>query len=89
MRMRHKKHGEERILACAEFSVPTPETDTFGRSIEADSPVIVPREIFGNDVSYEMRRFDFSRDMVAERKNTANIDRLILETSFIILRYRV
>ena len=50
MRMRHKKHGEERILACAEFSVPTPETDTFGRSIEADSPVIVPREIFGNDL---------------------------------------
>lgn len=50
MRMRHKKHGEERILACAEFSVPTPETDTFGRSIETDAPVIIPSEIFGNDL---------------------------------------
>ena len=50
MRMRHKKHGEERILACSEFLIPTPETNEFGRSIETDTPAIIPSEIFGNDL---------------------------------------
>ena len=50
MRMRHKKHGEERILACSEFLIPTPETNEFGRSIATDTPVIVPSEIFGNNL---------------------------------------
>ena len=50
MRMRHKKHGEERILACSEFLIPTPETNEFGRSIMTDKPAIVPSEIFGNDL---------------------------------------
>ena len=50
MRMRHKKHGEERILACSEFLIPTPETNEFGKSIDTGAPVILPREIFGNDL---------------------------------------
>lgn len=50
MRMRHKKHGEERILACSEFLIPSPETDRFGRSIDTGAPEIVPAEIFGNDL---------------------------------------
>ncbi len=48
--MRHKKHGEERILACSEFLIPTPETNEFGRSIDTGAPAIVPSEIFGNDL---------------------------------------
>ena len=50
MRMRHKKHGEERILACSEFLIPTPETNEFGRSIDTGVPAIVPSEIFENDL---------------------------------------
>lgn len=50
MRMRHKKHGEERILACSEFLIPSPETNEFGRSIATDTPAIVPSEIFGNNL---------------------------------------
>ena len=50
MRMRHKKHGGERILACAEFLIPTPETTEYGKAIETDTPAIVPAEIFGNDL---------------------------------------
>lgn len=50
MRMRHKKHGNERILACREFLIPTPDGTLVGpdrvQHTENTTYAIQPEEIF-------------------------------------------